>query len=182
MSSIKCGNCKATHTSVVAVKQCYATKKAQAPVLLAHAPAAMIAAVDALAGIDILDALIDGADEADVPVALKTGQDLDLGMYQTADAVYKVKFNKAGTQKYAEKLLITMGKDGAPKGKFLYAYGMMAKLTSADKMDEAAAKAFHDATKKKYGQDYGFCCVCGKLLTVKKSIDAGIGPVCSSKL
>lgn len=124
-------------------------------------------------------------------LTVKTGQDLDLGMYQVEGIIYKVKFNKAGTQKYAEKLLITKKKVWdettqeykiVPKGQFIYVYGMMAILTSAHKMDEAAAKAFHDATKEKYGVDYGFCCVCGKLLTVKKSINAGIGPVCQSKL
>lgn len=120
---------------------------------------------------------------------IKTGQDLDLGMYQVTDvngiqSIYKVKFNKAGTFKYAEKLIITDGKwskSGKPSGKFMYAGSMMSKLTSANKMTEEQAKAFHDATKAKYGVDYGFCCVCGKLLTVKKSIDAGIGPVCVTK-
>lgn len=133
---------------------------------------------------------------AATPVVLteiKKGQDLELGMYQVDGEIYKVKFNKAGTQKYAEKLLITEKKDWSvvdgewvatktPKGKFLYAYGMMAKLTSENKMSEAQAKEFHDATKLKYGVDYGFCCVCAKLLTVKKSIAAGIGPVCAGKL
>jgi|SRR5687768_13629438 len=128
---------------------------------------------------------------------IKKGQDLDCGMYQTVDAdgkvtVYKVKWNKYNTHKLAEKLVITETygdydtETGTwskkPKGKFYYAKGMMAVLTSENKMNEAQAKAFHDATKKKYGQDYGFCCVCGKLLTVKKSIDAGIGPVCAGKL
>lgn len=127
---------------------------------------------------------------APAPV-VKKGQDLELGMYQVASGVYKVKVNKNGTLKYAEKLVIsqkhvwdeeTNGWKTVPKGKFSYAGGVIFSLTSEDKMDEAAAKAFHDATKEKYGQQYGFCCVCGKLLTVKKSIDAGIGPVCQSKL
>lgn len=132
------------------------------------------------------------------PVAPKpvlTGQAIELGMYQVDGIVYKVKWNKSKTYKYAEKLVITQTKvwddsheDEAehhyvvvPKGKFAYT-AMMTKLTSEHKMDEAAAKAFHDATKEKYGQTYGFCCVCGKLLTDPKSVAAGIGPVCKSKL
>jgi hypothetical protein len=121
--------------------------------------------------------------------AVKTGQDLDLGMYQITDVngiqmIYKIKWNKTNTYKYAEKLVITDGKwskSGKPSGKFVYAGSMMNKLTSENKMTEEQAKAFHDATKAKYGVDYGFCCVCGKLLTVKKSIDAGVGPVCITK-
>jgi hypothetical protein len=110
-------------------------------------------------------------------------------MYQVTDVngvqmIYKVKWNKTNTYKYAERLVITDGKwskSGKPSGKFMYAGSMMSKLTSENKMTEEQAKAFHDATKAKYGVDYGFCCVCGKLLTVKKSIDAGIGPVCVTK-
>jgi len=125
------------------------------------------------------------------PVIVKKGQDLDLGMYQVGETIYKVKFNKTGTHKYVEKLHISQshvwdadaqGWKLQPKGKFAYANSMIYTLTSEHKMDEAAAKKFHDATKAKYGVSYGFCCVCGKLLTVKKSIDAGIGPVCAGKL
>lgn len=139
---------------------------------------------DANPGISIADGIAKAAS-----VEIKKGQDLELGMYQVTDvngiqSIYKVKFNKAGTFKYAEKLIITDGKwskSGKPSGKFMYAGSMMNKLTSENKMTEEQAKAFHDATKAKYGVDYGFCCVCGKLLTVKKSIDAGIGPVCQTK-
>lgn len=136
---------------------------------------------------------------AATPVVLteiKKGQDLEPGMYQVKDAkgkvtVYKIEFNKTGTFKLAKELVISpkevWNKEtcewvSVPKGKFWYASGMMAKLTSENKMGEAEAKEFHDATKLKYGVDYGFCCVCAKLLTVKKSISAGIGPVCAGKL
>lgn len=139
------------------------------------------------APIDSLSA-IQAAAKPTIDTAIKTGQDLELGMYQVTDSgitvIYKVKWNKSETYKYAEKLVITDGKwtkTGKPSGKFVYAGSMMSKLTSENKMTEEQAKAFHDATKTKYGQAYGFCCVCGKLLTVKKSIDAGIGPVCVTK-
>ena len=129
---------------------------------------------------------------APAPV-VKTGQDLELGMYQVKHedgtvTIYKVKFNKAGTYKLAERLWITQKDffnkekgtwDTKPSGKFHFAKSMMAVLTSDNKMSDADAKAFHDMTKAKYGVDYGFCCVCGKLLTVKKSIANGIGPVCA---
>lgn len=207
MSSIKCYHCKGIHTSVVAVKECASKGK---PVAVAVATLSL----DDILGTDVnpdpkaeLDkwqaeqnkasedftAMLDelaGIVEAPAPVVVKTGQDLDLGMYQMAHpvtgkmTVFKVKMNKAGTHKMAEALVITEGKytnSGKPSGKFKYAFGMMAKLTSDHKMTEAQAKEFHDATKEKYGVDFGFCCVCGKLLTVKKSIDKGIGPVCETK-
>jgi hypothetical protein len=123
---------------------------------------------------------------------IKKGQDLELGMYQLEGEIYKVTWNKYKTYKYAEKLVITEQYDEydaetktwtkKPKGKFYYAKGVINDLTSEYKMTAEMAKAFHDATKLKYGVDYGFCCVCAKLLTVKKSIDAGIGPVCAGKL
>lgn len=124
---------------------------------------------------------------------IKKGQDLECGMYQITGAngevvIYKIKWNKTNTYKYAERLWITTSAKwdidsnswiDMPKGKFIYANSMMKTLTSEHKMTEEMAKAFHDATKAKYGVDYGFCCVCGKLLTVKKSIADGYGPVCA---
>lgn len=133
--------------------------------------------------------------EHDVALAvIKKGQDLEIGMYQMISEngeiiIYKVKWNKSNTYKYAERLWISTSAKwdidsnswiDMPKGKFIYAGSMMKTLTSEHKMTEEQAKAFHDATKAKYGVDYGFCCVCGKLLTVKKSIDAGIGPKCAT--
>lgn len=35
---------------------------------------------------------------------------------------------------------------------------------------------------KKFGKFYGVCAMCGKTLTVEASVEAGIGPVCQSKL
>ncbi len=37
------------------------------------------------------------------------------------------------------------------------------------------------AAAKAYGMESGRCCVCGRLLTVPESIEAGIGPVCAVK-
>lgn len=37
-------------------------------------------------------------------------------------------------------------------------------------------------TAKRFGQLYGACCVCGRTLTNEGSIEAGIGPVCATKL
>lgn len=135
--------------------------------------------------------------EHDAALAVvKKGQDLECGMYQITGqngevVIYKIKWNKTNTYKYAERLWITTSAKydaetqtwiDMPKGKFVYANSMMKTLTSEHKMTEEMAKAFHDATKAKYGVDYGFCCVCGKLLTVKKSIADGIGPVCKGKI
>lgn len=156
---------------------------------------ANMAKLQQVADADPTISIAEGIAKAQQIPAVKKGQDLDLGMYQIVKdgqaTIYKIKLNKAGVHKYAEQLVITQKHvwdnetstwKWVPKGKFVYMHGMVNMLTSENKMDEAAAKAFHDATKAKYGVDYGFCCVCGKLLTVKKSIAAGIGPVCQSKL
>ena len=212
--AIKCYHCSGKHALVADVKECSTTKipaafAAPAPVeavkvtVPAHrtsakylALKAQVAPVPAHEPIAPFTPAETKIMTSPVVSTIKTGQDLELGMYQTVDAngvitVYKVTTGKHSSYKQAQKLWIsqkdffnqeTQQWDAKPVGKFYFAKGMMNVLTSENKMSEADAKAFHDATKKKYGVDYGFCCVCGKLLTVKKSIDAGIGPVCAGKL
>lgn len=212
--SIKCYHCKGNHELVAQVKDCakvpaaFAAKVETGKIVETVIPATVKKVTIPAHRLDAkyLELKAKIAPVAEVPAPVKTidqqvaehdaalavvkkGQDLELGMYQITDAngiqaIYKIKWNKTNTFKYAEKLVITDGKwtnSGKPSGKFMYAGSMMNKLTSEHKMTEEQAKDFHDATKKKYGVDYGFCCVCGKLLTAKGSIDKGIGPVCESK-
>lgn len=47
---------------------------------------------------------------------------------------------------------------------------LLSKLTPAHRMTAAHASL--------YGEVYGRCCCCGKLLTVPLSVERGVGPVC----
>jgi hypothetical protein len=98
---------------------------------------------------------------------------IEAGMYQLADgAIYKVQLAVHGSGHLYAKRLVP-GEFGE-KASFEYEAGAIRKLTAADRMSLEAAKAF--------GALYGTCCVCGRTLTDERSIEAGIGPVCSGRL
>lgn len=90
----------------------------------------------------------------------------EVGMYQTPDGeVYRVQPSRETGNLYAKHMLVGGG--------FEYERGAINKLTPADKMTLAQAKAWGMAT--------GVCCVCGAFLTDQNSVDEGIGPVCAKK-
>lgn len=105
------------------------------------------------------------------------------GMYRMDDGtIVKVQVAHHGTGNlYAKRMVVldevrvtASGKE--IKAEFEYEPGLIRKLTPAMKLslDEA----------KQYGQLYGFCCVCGTILTDDSpggSIEKGIGPVCGAK-
>lgn len=92
------------------------------------------------------------------------------GMYLVGQDVYKVQMSQSG-RLYA-KVLVQHG--AGIKATFEYAAGAMRIIRPEHRMDLAAAKA--------YGALYGSCAVCGRTLTNEVSIEAGIGPICSSRL
>lgn len=93
----------------------------------------------------------------------KSGQVLDIGMYQTPDReIYRVQASRETGRLYAKHLTLDNG--------FVYEAGAIAKLKAEDRMTLEAAKA--------YGVLTGQCCVCGAFLTDENSVAEGIGPVC----
>ncbi len=121
------------------------------------------------------------------------------GMYKCEGDFYKVQVAVYGSgnlygkrlqlvwgNKYDEPLtkdeladaeLIAEGKAAKTiKGKFLKETGIVSKLASnptTEKLQLDEAKLF--------GQLYGVCCACGRLLTDENSIAAGIGPICAGR-
>lgn len=92
------------------------------------------------------------------------------GMYAKDGAVYRVKCSEAG-HLYAMRF----DPSGATKSeRFTYAKGVIATLCASDRMTLEQASAL--------GLRFGICCVCGRELTAEKSVDAGIGPVCITRL
>lgn len=55
---------------------------------------------------------------------------------------------------------------------FVYDRGAVFHLKARMTLDEA----------KSWGVEHGICCICAKLLTDPKSIAAGIGPVCATRV
>lgn len=92
------------------------------------------------------------------------------GFYMLEGQVYKVKPSQKSDRMYASVLVDA---PAGHKATFAYAKGVVYKLTLADRMTPEQAKA--------YGDLYGRCCCCGKLLTVDLSIERGVGPVCWDK-
>ena len=93
----------------------------------------------------------------------------ETGVYEHGGEAYRVVVSKSTGNLYAKKL-VNIG----PKWKFTYAPGAMAFLKASNRMSEHAAAQF--------GKRTGSCVVCGRTLTNASSIEAGIGPICRSKV
>lgn len=108
--------------------------------------------------------LIARKDYAAVTAPIPTSE----GVYQKDGKTYKVQRALAqGSGNLYAKVF-----DGGTK-KFVYAPGMVRKLTEKDRMDREQAKAFGDL--------YGICCRCGRVLTDDDSIARGMGSKCATK-
>lgn len=105
------------------------------------------------------------------PVCYTKKTTAEVGVYQVGDQVYRVIWNQANTRRYAQLLVIL------PNGKSRWDYnggfGKVYDLTPAQRMTKEQAK--------KFGDTYHFCACCRKKLTVKLSIERGIGPICWEK-
>lgn len=107
------------------------------------------------------------------------------GMYRNpaTGEIFKVQRAVHGSGNLYAKLLVVdqaweRAEDGTVlvqgEAHFEYAPGAMRELRADWRLTLAEAKEF--------GALYGSCCRCGKTLTDEKSIEAGIGPVCASKI
>jgi hypothetical protein len=81
--------------------------------------------------------------------------------------VYKVQESKYNPGKFYAKRLIVMGKGNA---KFEYDPSGMKQISPSAKISLQQAIDL--------GIQHGVCCRCGRDLTAKPSVKAGIGPVC----
>ena len=96
------------------------------------------------------------------------------GFYKMDDTIYKVVTSKAGRQ-YAKELITRKYSDekGDSDREFVFAPGAISRLTPEHKM------SLEDA--EEYGQLYGRCLNCGRVLTAEDSIKRAMGPVCAGK-
>lgn len=97
-------------------------------------------------------------------IKAETNKEITEGMYKVGERIFKVQTAKTSNRLYAKELV---------DGSFEYAQGAMRIIKAEHRMTLDEAKA--------YGKATGTCCVCSRTLTVKASIEAGIGPICASK-
>lgn len=156
MSSIRCGKCEGTHDSVVAVKACYGLADikewSQPP------PEPFVAPKEA----------VPVPNEAPAKVELEEGFWITPERTDTEGrpCIWKIQKSPNSGHLYAKQLV---------DGRWEYAPGAMKMLPYRAQpltLEEAA----------KYGKLYGMCCICGRTLTNEASIEAGIGPICASKV
>jgi hypothetical protein len=92
------------------------------------------------------------------------------GYYVTADGeMFVVVLNKAKTNTYAKRLVFH-----GHKPAWDYAPGMGRTLAGTTPLTVEAAAAL--------GHLHGYCIICSAQLTDPKSVAAGIGPVCATRL
>lgn len=90
------------------------------------------------------------------------------GVYQNAEGdIFRVQRSRESGNLYAKRLDIF-------EGGFVYEAGLLRNITPSDRLGVEQAKAL--------GVQYGFCVVCGILLTDPKSVEQGIGPVCIKRV
>lgn len=118
---------------------------------------------------------------ARVPAPRPAAPQVEEGMYRdpvTGD-IFKVQVAHHGSGKLYAKKLVKLN-TVKTKGKkeyshdFEYAPGAINRIPASWRMTKEEAV--------EWGQLYGACCRCGTILTDERSIEAGIGPVCSGKI
>jgi hypothetical protein len=90
------------------------------------------------------------------------------------DNVFEVVKSKNSGHTYAKALTVKTKGGQVTGARWTYAKGAMAKASTWTKMTHAEAAAF--------GQKFGICAICGRLLTKTESIERGIGPICAGKV
>jgi len=90
------------------------------------------------------------------------------GVYQNAEGdIFRVQRSRESGNLYAKRLNVF-------EGGFVYEQGALRNIKPSDRLSVEQAKAL--------GVQYGFCVVCGILLTDPKSVEQGIGPVCIKRV
>ena len=108
--------------------------------------------------------------------AEKTTFTLTPGVYEVNGEIFNLKFNKAKTNLYAQRLVEKPGVDRLAESgdvvhiEFEYAPGVVRRLKPHHKMSIERAR---ELTIR-----YGRCLACGRRLKNAESVERGIGPVC----
>lgn len=175
---IKCAHCKGRHKKVAEVKACAfgAVKIAPAATsieLIEKQMHEMVRVAELREDAQVAEF------KANRDAALLTATKPKIavtepGMYRRGGDVFQVIWNKAGTHLYAKLYVPTYVAGKLHKFEFTYDKGAIFSLDAGDRMTVEEVGQL--------GRDTGWCWVCHRKLTVQKSIEAGIGPVCAKKV
>lgn len=100
-------------------------------------------------------------------------------MYSYNGGIFSVKESTKNPGRHYAHLITLV--DGKYKHK--YAPGVIFKLTEEMRVTGEQVLEMNRLTIREVnGKRVGSCCVCGRMLTKKASIDAGIGPICADKV
>lgn len=109
----------------------------------------------------------------EIPDEVREVAKLEAGMYLTPDGtMYRVKPSREG-RLYAQRVEVYEVEGDRTTVSFVYEAGAIRKLTPEMRMTIEQAMAFGIRT--------GVCLDCGRELTVKESVERGIGPICYAK-
>lgn len=101
------------------------------------------------------------------------------GVYSYNGGIFSVKESTKNPGRHYAHLITLV--DGKYKHK--YAPGVIFKLTEEMRVTGEQVLEMNRLTIREVnGKRVGSCCVCGRMLTKKASIDAGIGPICAGKV
>lgn len=103
-----------------------------------------------------------------VSEAPKPAAEIEEGFYRLDGVIYEVRTSKSSGKLYA--VAITFDGERVRRE---YAPGIVRKLTPEHELTLDDAQAI--------GKLWGFCCICGRMLTNPESIENGIGPICAEK-
>ena len=120
-------------------------------------------------------------EENPVPIAKFESDTLMVGpgVYSYNGAIFSVKESTKNPGRHYAHLITLV--DGKYKHK--YAPGVIFKLTEEMRVTGEQVLEMNRLTIREVnGKRVGSCCVCGRMLTKKASIDAGIGPICAGKV
>ena len=161
--SIRCGKCKDRHETTAQVRECYAIA---APRTDSPSDAANRLAASLRTHLAETPARQEHVSQAIAGQAGSWGTPAEEGVYVVQGRIFRVVVKENGSGRpFAEEMV---------NGKYVYAKGWVFRLRAEDRMSLEDAKA--------WGLKEIRCIRCGIELRKKASREAGIGPVCATKV
>lgn len=178
MASIKCGSCGLTHDSVEQVKACYSygDKAVERTHGVRFAPSEPLFTEEPeeQKPIEVVYVAVEDEDDIKRRSTRNTAGHTKPGFYKNEQGIFKVTPARNSDRTFAHKLVTGIQPD---RGDFGWEYlGLGRRFVG-----EYDAKLTLEEAKE-YGHAYGYCLICGRLLTAEQSVADGIGPICAGKL
>ena len=155
-----CGKCKDDHETSDQVRQCYGLAPSDPELARAHKTVYAVHAIQR---------------SANPKIAITEG------MWKLGDRIIKMQIAHHGSGRlYGKELIVS--NDPHESGLNRVPEHRWERLVGAERMlRERGGQRMTLEEAQEFGRLYGFCCVCGAILTDETSIENGIGPVCGKR-